>query len=135
VLYDLVKSVCFLEGIETKSINIVFDDSIIEDKNAEITRGLKLLDKNVISKETFMTKYLGYDESQVKEEKEKIMTDLTYVIQMLDSMVIDKEKAINLLFGDSITNDEKLRMIANAGELSEPEEPIVDEEDTKEENS
>jgi hypothetical protein len=80
-----------------------------------------------------MTKYLGYDESQVKEEKEKIMTDLTYVIQMLDSMVIDKEKAINLLFGDSITADEKLRMIANAGELSEPEEPIVDEEDIEEE--
>jgi A118 family predicted phage portal protein len=44
VLYDLIKSVCFLEGIETKSINIVFDDSIIEDKNAEIERGLKLLD-------------------------------------------------------------------------------------------
>ena len=41
VLYDLIKSVCFLEGIETKSINIVFDDSIIEDKNAEIERGLK----------------------------------------------------------------------------------------------
>jgi A118 family predicted phage portal protein len=129
VLYDLVKSVCFLEGIETKSINIVFDDSIIEDKNAEIERGLKLLDKNIISKETFMTKYLGYDESQVAEEKEKIMTDLTYVIQMLDSMVIDKEKAIDLLFGDSITNDEKLRMIANGGEIGEP---IIDEEDTKE---
>lgn len=129
VLYDLIKSVCFLEGIEVKNINIVFDDSIIEDKNAEIERGLKLLDKNLISKETFMTKYLGYDESQVKEEKEKIMHDLTYVIQMLDAMTIDKEKAINLLFGDSITNDEKLRMIANSGELSEPEEPIVDDDE------
>ncbi len=130
VLYDLIKSVCFLEGIETKSINIVFDDSIIEDKNAEIERGLKLLDKNLISKETFMTKYLGYDDSQVKEEKEKIMHDLSYVIQMLDAMAIDKEKAIDLLFGDSITNDEKLRMIANGGEIGEP---IIDEEDTKEE--
>ena len=133
VLYDLIKSVCFLEGIETKNINIVFDDSIIEDKNAEIERGLKLLDKNLISKETFMTKYLGYDETQVKEEKAKIMQDLTYVIQMLDAMVIDKEKAITLLFGDSITNEEKLRMIANAGEVSIEEEPIVDEEETEEE--
>ena len=61
------------------------------------------------------------------------MTDLTYVIQMLDSMVIDKEKAITLLFGDSITNDEKLRMIANAGEVSIEEEPIEDEEETEEE--
>ena len=67
------------------------------------------------------------------EEKEKIMTDLTYVIQMLDSMVIDKEKAITLLFGDSITPEEKLRMIANAGELSIEEEPIVDEEEDTEE--
>lgn len=128
VLYDLVKSVCFLEGIDSKTINIVFDDSIIEDKNAEITRGLTLLDKNIISKETFMTKYLGYDESQVAEEKAKIMNDLTYVIQMLDASIIDKEKAITLLFGDSITNDEKLRMIANAGEVSIEEEPIIDEE-------
>ena len=134
VLYDLIKSVCFLEGIETKNINIVFDDSIIEDKNAEIERGLKLLDKNLISKETFMTKYLGYDDTQVKEEKEKIMHDLSYVIQMLDAMAIDKEKAIDLLFGDSIDNNEKLRMIANAGEVSMEEEPIVDdEEDTEEE--
>lgn len=132
VLYDLIKSVCFLEGIDTKNINIVFDDSIIEDKNAEIERGLKLLDKNLISKETFMTKYLGYDEAQVKEEKEKIMTDLTYVIQMLDSMVIDKEKAITLLFGDTLTNEEKLRMIANAGEVSIEEEPIEDEETEEE---
>jgi mannitol/fructose-specific phosphotransferase system IIA component len=77
-----------------------------------------------------MTKYLGYDDSQVKEEKEKIMHDLSYVIQMLDAMAIDKEKAIDLLFGDSITNDEKLRMIANGGEIGEP---IIDEEDTKEE--
>src|SRR5574344_464535 len=129
VLYDLVKSVCFLEGIDSKTINIVFDDSIIEDKNAEITRGLTLLDKNIISKETFMTKYLGYDESQVKEEKEKIMQDLTYVIQMLDASIIDKEKAINLLFGDTLTNEEKLRMIANAGEVSEPTQPIEDNEE------
>ena len=134
VLYDLVKSVCFLEGIETKSINIVFDDSIIEDKNAEITRGLTLLDKNVISKETFMTKYLGYDESQVKEEKQKIMNDLTYVIQMLDASIIDKEKAITLLFGENISEEEKLRMIANAGEISEPNQPIV-EEDMQEEST
>jgi len=127
VLYDLIKAVCYLEKIDVKDINIVFDDSIIEDKNAEITRGLLLLDKNVISKETFMIKYLGYDESQVEEEKASIMEDLSYIIQMLDASIIDKEKAITLLFGETLEESEKLRMIANAGEISEPNEPVVDE--------
>jgi A118 family predicted phage portal protein len=133
VLHDLIKSVCFLEGIEVKNINIVFDDSIIEDKNAEVERGLKLLEKNLISKEKFMIKYLGYDETQVAEEKNKIMGDLTYIIQMLDGMVIDQEKAIELLFGDILTPQEKARMIANSGELTmedateEMDEEIIDE--------
>jgi len=127
VLFDLIKSICFLEGIDNKNINIVFDDSIIEDKNAEIERGLKLLDSGVISKETFMAKYLDYDETQVLEEKTKIMSDLKTIIEMLDANVIDKEKAITLLFGDTIDEAEKLRMIANAGEVSEPLEPIEEE--------
>ena len=138
VLYDLIKSVCFLEGIDVKDINIVFDDSIIEDKNAEITRGLTLLDKNIISRETFMIKYLGYDESQVAEEKERIMKDLSYIIQMLDNEVIDKEKAISLLFGDTLDEEEKLRMIANSGEVSfeeDPEEDIENDNETDDETN
>ena len=71
-LYGLVKSIMFLIGMESEEINIVFDDSIIEDTNSEIERGMKLYGAGLISKEKFLTKYLGYTEAQVKEEFEKM---------------------------------------------------------------
>lgn len=134
VVYDLIKSICFLEGITTADINIVFDDSIIEDENALIERGLKLYQAKTISLETFMSKYLNYDDDQIADEKEKMFSDLQNIIDMLDNNVIDKEKAITLLFGDTIDDSEKLRIIANAGEVSEPATP-VEENNNNEDNN
>ena len=74
-LYDLVKAICELEGITYKSINIVFDDSIIEDENALIQRGLQLYQNKVISLEKFMQKYLHYEESEIQEEIAKIQNE------------------------------------------------------------
>lgn len=74
-LYDLIASVCYLEGINYKDITIVFDDSIIEDENALIERGIKLYQAGTISLEKFMSKYLHYEESEVKEELEKIQNE------------------------------------------------------------
>lgn len=74
-LYDLVKAICELEGITYKSINIVFDDSIIEDENALIQRGLELYQNKVISLEKFMQKYLHYEESEIQEEMTKIESE------------------------------------------------------------
>lgn len=74
-LYDLIKAICELEGITYKSINIVFDDSIIEDENALIQRGLELYQNKVISLEKFMQKYLHYEESEIQEEMEKIQNE------------------------------------------------------------
>ena len=96
----MVKAICQLEGIQTKSINIVFDDSIIEDENTLIERGLKLYREKVISLDTFMEKYLHYDEEQIKQEKEKLLTTIPVVIELLENEIIDREKAIDLLFGE-----------------------------------
>lgn len=74
-LYDLVKAICELEGITYKSINIVFDDSIIEDENALIQRGLELYQNKVISLEKFMKKYLHYEDSEIQEEIAKIESE------------------------------------------------------------
>lgn len=74
-LYDLIASTCYLENIPYKDINIVFDDSIIEDENALIKRGLELYQAGTISLEKFMIKYLHYEESEVKEELEKIQNE------------------------------------------------------------
>lgn len=74
-LYDLIKAVCFLENISYKSINIVFDDSIIEDENSLIKRGLELYQNKTISLEKFMKKYLHYEDSEIQEEIEKIQNE------------------------------------------------------------
>ena len=133
-VYDLVAAICQLEGIKTKSINIVTDDSIIEDENTLIERGLKLYEKNVISLDTFMTKYLHLDEEQVKEEKANILKNISVVIELLDADVIDKEKAIALLLED-LPEEEKARILANTGEVYTEEEETsdLDTEELKEE--
>ena len=74
-LYDLIKAICELENIPYKSINIVFDDSIIEDENALIQRGLELYQSKTISLEKFMKKYLHYEDSEIQEEMAKIQNE------------------------------------------------------------
>lgn len=73
-IYDLVKSIMFLLGIDSE-ISIIFDDSIIEDTGSRIDRGLKLLAAGVISKETFLIKYLEYTEEEAKEELARVKED------------------------------------------------------------
>lgn len=120
-LYDLIKSVCYLAGIDSKEINIVFDDSIIEDKNSQREAGMKLVSAGLISKETFMRKYLEYDEEQIKEEQEKILKDR--VLELLDAGILDIEKAIELVLGE-VDDNTKTRLLANAGSISFKEEEI-----------
>ena len=71
-LEGLVKAICELENIPYTSVNIVFDDSIIEDENTLINRGIMLYQNKVISLEKFMKKYLHYSEAEIQEETEKI---------------------------------------------------------------
>jgi len=78
-IYDLVKSILFLLNIESE-ITIVFDDSIIEDENAKIDRGLKLFAAGVISKETFMLDYLGLTEKQAEDEMKRIKEETKVIL-------------------------------------------------------
>ena len=71
-LYDLVACICEMEGIKYKEISITFDDSIVQDEDGLIKRGLELLTNGVISKEKFMKKYLHYEDTEITEELEKI---------------------------------------------------------------
>lgn len=74
-LEGLVKAICELENISYTSVNIVFDDSIIEDENTLINRGVMLYQNKVISLEKFMKKYLHYSEAEIQEEIEKIQSE------------------------------------------------------------
>ena len=79
-LYDLVACICEMEGIKYKEISITFDDSIIQDEEALINRGINLYNAGLISKEKFMTKYLHYEESEAMDEMEKIIKDKKIVM-------------------------------------------------------
>lgn len=74
-LESLVKAICEIANISYTSVNIVFDDSIIEDENTLINRGITLYQNKVISLEKFMKKYLHYEEQEVQDEIMKIQNE------------------------------------------------------------
>lgn len=92
-LYDLIACICEMEGIKYKEISITFDDSIVQDEEALINRGINLYNAGLISKEKFMTKYLHYEEAEVQEELTKIKEDKKIVQpEGLDFFGMDKQK-------------------------------------------
>ena len=64
-IYDLVKAICYVStafgkyNLNTDDMVIQFDDSIIEDKNAESDRALRELSAGVLSKVEYRTKIYG----------------------------------------------------------------------------
>ena len=64
-IYDLVNAICYASSkfgqynIDTKDMVIQFDDSIIEDKQAESARALQEISSGVLSKEEYREKIFG----------------------------------------------------------------------------
>jgi A118 family predicted phage portal protein len=56
-------------------VSIKFDDSIIEDKNAEINQGVALVGAGLMSKKRFMVNTLGYTEEDADKELAQIVTE------------------------------------------------------------
>ena len=50
------------------SVAVKFDDSIIEDKTAEINQGVMLVNSQLMSKKKFMVDTLGYTEEEADKE-------------------------------------------------------------------
>ena len=57
------------------SVSVTFDDSIIEDKNAEINRGTMLVGAGLMSKKKFMTDTLGYTDEEAQNELTQISNE------------------------------------------------------------
>ena len=66
-------------------VSVKFDDSIIEDKNAEINRGVSLVGAGLLSKRKFMTDMLGYTPEVADKELEQISQE-----QKTNSVVVDR---------------------------------------------
>lgn len=64
-IYDLVRAICYVSStfgkynLNTDDMVIQFDDSVIEDKNAESDRALRELSAGVLSKVEYRTKIYG----------------------------------------------------------------------------
>jgi len=65
-IYDLVKVICELEGISSDNISIEFDDSVIEDKNAEARQALIEFNAGLIDKVEYFVKAHGMDKEQAQ---------------------------------------------------------------------
>jgi A118 family predicted phage portal protein len=66
-------------------VSIKFDDSIIEDKNAEINRGVSLVGAGLLSKKKFMTDMLGYTPEDAEKELQQIGEE-----QRTNAVVVDR---------------------------------------------
>ena len=66
-------------------VSVQFDDSIIEDKNAEINRGVSLVGAGLLSKKKFMTDLLGYTPEDADKELTQISNE-----QRTNSVVVDR---------------------------------------------
>ncbi len=72
VVYDLVRAICHIEGIDASDITITPDDSIIVDKNAERTLDLMEVQQGLKSKKAYLMKHEGLTEKQAEKELQEI---------------------------------------------------------------
>ena len=66
-------------------VSVQFDDSIIEDKNAEINRGVSLVGAGLLSKKKFMTDLLGYTPEDADNELKQISNE-----QRTNSVIVNR---------------------------------------------
>ena len=93
-IYDLVKAICYVSttfgkyNLNTDDMVIQFDDSIIEDKNAESDRGLRELNAGVLSKVEYRMKIYG----ESKEIAEKAIEEIKASEPNVEDLVGNEEE-------------------------------------------
>ena len=88
-IYDLIKAICYASSefgqynINTEDMVIQFDDSIIEDKEAESNRALREVNAGLISKEEYREKIFGETPEIATQEIQKIVESNPSVEELL----------------------------------------------------
>lgn len=67
-------------------INVVFDDSILQDRQTNINEGITLVTNELMSKQTFLEKILGMTEEEAALELKKISSGKSLTADMFDQM-------------------------------------------------
>ena len=60
-------------------VAVTFDDSIIQDKNAEVSQGTMLVGAGLMSRKKFMMDTLGYTEEEAEKELAQIKDESTRI--------------------------------------------------------
>lgn len=89
---DLVEAICHMEGIKTNSINVVLDDSIIEDKDTEMNSARLEVQQGLMSKHTYLSKYRGLTDEEIEEELQQINDEKMVNQEMFGFETNDKKK-------------------------------------------
>ena len=107
-IYDLVKAICYVstkfgkENIDSEEIVIQFDDSIIEDKEAESNRAMREVSAGLLSKVEYRMKVFG----ETKEIAQKAIEKINNEQESIEDLVRndDEEQSIK---SDKNKNEDK----------------------------
>ena len=97
-IYDLVNAICYASSkfgpynINTEDMVIQFDDSIIEDKEAESNRALREISSGVLSKEEYREKIFGETPEIAKQKIKEIEENEPRIDDMLGTRDDNKEE-------------------------------------------
>ena len=86
-IYDLVKAICQLEGINDDDISILFDDSVIEDKNASSRQALIEFNAGLIDK----VEYFIIAHNMEKEQAIEYVKDIEARVNEKDTTEPEEE--------------------------------------------
>lgn len=97
-IYDLVNAICYASSkfgqynINTQDMVIQFDDSIIEDKQAESMRALSEISAGVLSKQEYREKIFGESPEIAKQKIEEIEQQEPSIDEMFNQDEENEEK-------------------------------------------
>lgn len=106
-IYDLVKSICYASSlineakINDENMAIQFDDSIIEDKEAESIRALREVSNGIISKTEYREKIFGETEKIAKKKIEEVNEETIGIQELFSEAQKEQMEGI-----ESITKEE-----------------------------
>lgn len=113
-IYDLVNAICYVSSefgqynINTEDMVIQFDDSIVEDKEAESNRALRELSAGVLSKVEYREKIFGETKEIAEKEIHAIEEAEPDVEELLGTKNTIKDKENDSVEGNDNEEDEEL---------------------------
>lgn len=100
-VYDLIMAICYvaskynIKNIDTNSMVIQFDDSIVEDKEAESIRASREVSQGIISKAEYRMKIFGESKEIAENNIKKIAEENNEIDQLLGNDEEGKEQEAN----------------------------------------